>query len=52
MVVDVTATDTWLDETLAEHYDIALPNGAPGWVAYPDKRRGGLMSHGSVLAYG
>jgi len=47
-----TATDTWLDETLSAHYDIALPDGQAGWVAYPDKRRGGLMSHGSVLAYG
>ena len=47
-----TATDTWLDQTLADHYDIALPSGEPGWVEYPDNRRGGIMSHGSVLAYG
>ena len=47
-----TSKDTWLDQTLSEHYDIALPNGEPGWVDYPDNRRGGLISHGSVLAYG
>lgn len=43
---------TWLDATLAEHYDIELPGGQPGWVDYPDLRRGGLMSHGTVLSLG
>ena len=47
-----TATESWLDETLAEHYDIPLPSGEPGWVEYPDIRRGGILSHGSVLAIG
>ncbi len=43
---------TWLDETLAEHYGIPLPGGQAGWVEYPDLRRGGLMSHGTVLSLG
>ena len=44
--------ETYLDTTLAEHYGIALPGGAPGWVEYPDIRRRGLLSHGSVLTLG
>ncbi|HET6581879.1 MAG TPA: DUF1592 domain-containing protein, partial [Nannocystaceae bacterium] len=47
-----TADDTWLDARLAEHYGIALPNGEPGWVEYPDVRRRGLVSHGTVLSIG
>ncbi len=47
-----TSEDTWLDATLAEHYDIPLPNGTAGWVDYPDIRRRGLLSHGSVLSTG
>ncbi len=47
-----TANESWLDETLADHYDIPLPNDEPGWVEYPDIRRGGILSHGSVLAIG
>lgn len=43
---------TWLDETLAEHYNIALPGTEPGWVEYPDLRRGGLLSHGTILSLG
>jgi hypothetical protein len=47
-----TASDTWLDATLAEHYDIALPGGQPGFVDYPDIRRRGILSHGSLLSIG
>lgn len=47
-----TAEESWLDERLAEHYGIPLPDGEPGWVRYPDVRRGGLLSHGSFLAQG
>jgi hypothetical protein len=47
-----TSTQTWLDEVLAGHYDIELVDGQPGWVDYPDIRRGGLLSHGSFLALG
>ncbi len=44
--------ETYLDETLSEHYGIPLPAGEHGWVTYPDVRRGGLLSHGSFLAIG
>ena len=44
--------ESFLDETLSDHYDIPLPGGQPGWVEYPDIRRGGLLSHGSFLALG
>lgn len=47
-----TATDTWLDATLSEHYGIPLPNGEPGFVEYPDIRRRGILSHGSFLSIG
>lgn len=44
--------ETYLDPTLAEHYGIDLPGGQSGWVEYPDIRRRGLISHGSVLTLG
>jgi Protein of unknown function (DUF1588)/Protein of unknown function (DUF1585) len=47
-----TAEQTWLDETSAAHYDIPLPDGAPGWVDYPDIRRRGILSHGTLLSLG
>jgi hypothetical protein len=47
-----TAEQTWLDEISAAHYDLALPGGQPGWVDYPDIRRRGLLSHGTLLALG
>jgi hypothetical protein len=47
-----TSGETWIDATLADHYDIALPGGTAGWVAYPDVRRRGLMSHGTLLSIG
>lgn len=47
-----TADETWLDATTASHYDIPLPSGEPGWVAYPDIRRRGILSHGTLLSLG
>ncbi|HWB78313.1 MAG TPA: DUF1588 domain-containing protein [Nannocystaceae bacterium] len=47
-----TSEDTWIDATLAEHYDMTLPGGSAGWVEYPDIRRRGLLAHGSVLSTG
>lgn len=47
-----TAQQTWLDEISAAHYDIALPGGQAGWVDYPDIRRRGVLSHGTLLALG
>jgi hypothetical protein len=47
-----TAEETWLDDRLADHYGIALPGGTAGWVEYPDIRRRGLLSHGTLLSIG
>lgn len=47
-----TAQQTWLDQTSAAHYEIPLPAGEPGWVDYPDIRRKGVLSHGTLLALG
>ncbi|MEM6993521.1 MAG: DUF1592 domain-containing protein [Myxococcota bacterium] len=47
------ASETYLDETLAEHYDLPTPAGGEGWIEYPDdSRRQGLLSHGSFLSMG
>lgn len=47
-----TSEQTWLDETSAAHYEIPLPGGTPGWVDYPDVRRRGVLSHGTLLSLG
>lgn len=43
------ASDTFIDERLAEHYDMTSPGSEPAFVDYEDPTRGGLLSHGSVL---
>jgi hypothetical protein len=45
-----TSTDTYLDETLADHYGLPAPSGGEGWVPYGTSGRAGILSHGSVLA--
>jgi len=46
-----TASDTFVDDTLAAHYGLPLPGSdAPVWVPYGDSGRGGLLSHGSFLS--
>lgn len=45
----LTFTETFIDDTLAEHYGLPLP-GAEGWVDYGDSGRAGLLSHGSFLS--
>lgn len=46
-----TADETWIDDTLATHYGLAVPGSdTPAWVSYGDSGRGGLLSHGSFLA--
>jgi hypothetical protein len=45
-----TATDTYVDATLAEHYGFPAPSGGAGWVPYGTSGRAGILSHGSVLA--
>lgn len=47
-----TLGESYLDPELAEHYDLGAPVSEPGWVAYPDKRRAGILSHGAFLAVG
>lgn len=44
-----TASETYVDTALAQHYGLEAPAGGEGWVSYgPD--RAGILSHGSVLA--
>ncbi len=48
-----TSTETFLTPALAEHYGLPAPEGdMPGWVEYGESGRGGLLSHGAVLAWG
>lgn len=47
-----TATDTFIDGTLATHYGLTANGTAPAWTAYGDAPRKGLLSHGSVLSQG
>ncbi len=49
----MTSTETFVSPTLAEHYGLPEPEGGvPGWVEYGDSGRGGIFSHGSLLALG
>jgi hypothetical protein len=45
-----TATDTYVDATLAAIYGLPVPVTGSGWVSYPDAGRRGLLSHGSFLS--
>lgn len=45
-----TMRETYVDDYLADHYGMPRPAGGAGWVAYDDPKRGGILSHGSVLA--
>jgi len=44
-----TMAETYVDDTLAEHYGLSAPGGE-GWVSYGDSGRLGILSHGSVLS--
>mgnify|MGYP002619573871 CR=1 FL=1 len=47
-----TLDETFIDETLAEHYGLPAPAASDGdWVQYGAGRRG-LLSHGSYLSLG
>ncbi|MEJ7730794.1 MAG: DUF1592 domain-containing protein [Polyangiaceae bacterium] len=51
----LTADETWLTPSLAEHYGLEAPvmsegSEAGGWVSYGDSGRRGLLSHGSFLS--
>jgi hypothetical protein len=47
-----TADETFVDATLAAHYDLPAPaEGAGfGWVSYGEADRRGILSHGSFLS--
>ena len=42
--------ETYIDDRLAEQYDLPRPAGGEGWVSYGSSARAGILSHGSVLA--
>lgn len=46
----LTSTETFVTPSLAEHYGLEEIPGSPGWVAYGDDGRAGLLSHGSFLS--
>lgn len=45
-----SAQETFIDDTLAELYDMPAPAGGAGWVPYDGNGRMGLLSHGSFLS--
>ncbi|MEM6991280.1 MAG: DUF1592 domain-containing protein [Myxococcota bacterium] len=45
-----TATETFVDDTLAAHYGLPSPAGGQDWVDYGDSGRAGLLSHGAFLS--
>lgn len=48
-----TWEESYIDEKLAEHYDMPTPGQASGgWVEYEDERRGGILSHATFLNTG
>jgi hypothetical protein len=48
----LTSTQTFVTPALAEHYGLPEPATAGGWVDYGESGRGGILSHGTVLALG
>jgi hypothetical protein len=48
-----TASDTYLNDFLADHYGMPRPGTTTGaWVPYGSTGRKGILSHGSVLSAG
>lgn len=48
-----SATDTYVDATLASHYGLTPPSGTGfGWVSYGASGRKGILSHGALLSNG
>ncbi len=49
-----TLEETFVDDALADHYGLPRPETSPGWVPLTTSTngadRGGLLSHGAVLA--
>ena len=44
-----TSPETYVTPLLATQYGLPAPAGGEGWVSYPDTKRAGILSHGSVL---
>jgi hypothetical protein len=48
-----SATETFVNDTLATHYGLLAPGSATGaWVPYGSSPRRGILSHGALLAAG
>lgn len=45
-----TLDETFIDDTLADHYGLPQPVGGEDWVSYGDSGRAGILGHGSLLA--
>ena len=45
-----TSEETFVTPSLAEHYGLETVPNEPGWVAYGNDGRAGLLSHGSFLS--
>ncbi|MDQ3034014.1 MAG: DUF1588 domain-containing protein [Myxococcota bacterium] len=44
------STESFVTPALATHYGLATTPAEPGWVAYDDAQRAGLLTHGSFLS--
>ena len=45
-----TMDETFVDDALADHYDLPRPDGGEGWVSYEGSGRAGILGHGALLA--
>lgn len=45
-----TMDETFVDDSLAEHYGLPHPASGQGWISYEGTGRAGILGHGSLLA--
>ena len=45
-----TMDETFVDDSLADHYGFPRPADGEGWVSYEGTGRAGILGHGSLLA--
>jgi len=45
-----TMDETFVDDSLADHYGLPRPDGGEGWVSYAGTGRAGILGHGALLA--
>jgi hypothetical protein len=45
-----TMGETFVDDTLADHYGLPRPTDGEGWVSYEGTGRAGILGHGALLA--